>query len=194
MKTGTAQHQLSIEQRLDRLGQHVVRARLFLDLWSYFELDDTRKHIIDTMRDYNEFFRFTPHAYLLTYCIYIAGAFEKRRDTTNFGALIRAMTSAGHLQGLQEEEVAALMLTAKSAAGKVAILRNNAFAHRTSAVSYNDVFDLAKVSAAELRELTDIALNLFNAMAAIRGVTKQHFTELPTRDAKSMMATLANNS
>ncbi|MET4328541.1 hypothetical protein ABIB80_004376 [Bradyrhizobium sp. i1.15.2] len=193
MKTGTAQHQLSIEQRLDRLGQHVVRARLFLDLWSYFELNDTRKHIIDTMRD-NEFFRFTPHAYLLTYCIYIAGAFEKRRDTTNFGALIRAMTSAGHLQGLQEEEVAALMLTAKSAAGKVAILRNNAFAHRTSAVSYNDVFDLAKVSPAELRELTDIALNLFNAMAAIRGVTKQHFTELPTREAKSMMATLANNS
>ncbi|NYG49872.1 hypothetical protein GGD67_007371 [Bradyrhizobium sp. IAR9] len=185
------QKQLSIDQRLDRLGQHVVRARLFLDLWSYFELDDTRQHIIETMRDYNEFFRFTPHAYLLTYCIYIAGAFEARRDTINFGALIRDMTGAGHLKGSQEAEVAALMMTAKSAARKVAILRNNAFAHRTSAISYNDVFDLAKVAPAELRALTDAALKLFNLLAAIRGVAKQYFTDLPTKDAKGMMAALA---
>jgi hypothetical protein len=28
---------LSLNQRLDRIGQHIVRARLFLDLWFYFE-------------------------------------------------------------------------------------------------------------------------------------------------------------
>jgi hypothetical protein len=54
--------QLSLDKRLDRLGQHIVRARLYLDLWYYFEADDTRRHIIETMREYNEFFRFTPHA------------------------------------------------------------------------------------------------------------------------------------
>lgn len=186
--------QLSIDERLDRLGQHIVRARLFLDLWRYFELDDTRRHIIETMREYNEYFRFTPHAYLLSYCIYIAGCFEKRKDTINFGAVIRDMVGAGHLQGPEEAEIAALMAKAKSAAERVIILRHNAFAHRTSRMSYNDVFELAKVSPAGLRELTDVALDLFNAMAEVRGITKQDFTNLPAEDAKSIMAALAKNT
>ncbi|SPP95609.1 conserved protein of unknown function [Bradyrhizobium vignae] len=28
-----------------------------------------------------EFFRFAPHAYLSTYCIYMAGVFERKHDT-----------------------------------------------------------------------------------------------------------------
>jgi hypothetical protein len=58
-------HPLPLNQRLDRIGQHIVRARLFLDLWFYFEERDSRRQIIETMREYNEFFRFTPHAYLV---------------------------------------------------------------------------------------------------------------------------------
>lgn len=185
--------QLTLEQRLHRLGQHAVRARLFLDLWYYFEADDTRQHIIETMGEYNEFFRFTPHAYLLTYCIYIAGAFEKRRDTINFTALIQDTATGGHLQRSHEATVTALIPTAERIAKKVTILRHNAFAHRTSRMSYNDVFDLANVTPIELRELTDLALKLFNALAEAVGVTKQYFTELPTEDAKSMMADLAKS-
>src|SRR5450759_2477524 len=63
---------LPLNQRLDRIGQHIVRARLFLDLWFYFEEQDSRRKIIDTMQEYSEFFRFTPHAYITTYVIYMA--------------------------------------------------------------------------------------------------------------------------
>ncbi|RXG88728.1 hypothetical protein [Bradyrhizobium zhanjiangense] len=182
--------QLSLDQRLDRIGQHIVRARLFLDLWYYFEENDTRQHIIDTMREYNEFFRFTPHAYLVTYGIYIAGVFEKRRDTINFWVLIREMTAGGCLNGATAASVSNLMTKTKALAGKVSILRHNAFAHRSSRMSCDDVFGLAKVSASELRELTEVALDLFNALAAVRGLPMQHFSPLPVEDAKSMMATL----
>jgi hypothetical protein len=45
---------LPLNQRLDRIGQHIVRARLFLDLWFYFEEQDSRRKIIDTMEQYSE--------------------------------------------------------------------------------------------------------------------------------------------
>lgn len=188
------QKQLSLGQRLDRLGQHIVRARLFLDLYLYFEEHHSRQVIVETMREYNEFFRFTPHAYLVSFGIYIAGVFEKRRDTINFGAIIRDMTAAGDIQGSHKSTIEMLMTKAKSSADKATILRHNAFAHRTSKMSYDDVFDLAKISPSELRELTDVALDLFNSLAIVRGQKVQDFTDLPIEAAKSMMEALANAS
>jgi hypothetical protein len=37
---------LPLNERLERLGQHIVRARLFLDLWFYFEEGDSRRKIL----------------------------------------------------------------------------------------------------------------------------------------------------
>jgi hypothetical protein len=67
---------LPLNQRLDHIGQHIVRARLFLDLWFYFEERVSRRKIIETMQKYSEFFIFTPHAYLVAYVIYMAGVFD----------------------------------------------------------------------------------------------------------------------
>ena len=100
------------------------------------------------------------------------------------------MIAAGDLQGSHKVTIEMLMAKAKSSANKVTILRHNAFAHRTSKMSYDDVFDLAKISPGELRELTDVALDLFNALAVSRGQQEQHFTDLPISDAKSMMEAL----
>ena len=42
---------IPLNQRLDRIGQHIVRARLFLDLWFYFE-GDSRRKIIEIMQEF----------------------------------------------------------------------------------------------------------------------------------------------
>jgi hypothetical protein len=118
--------QLPLNQRLDRIGQHVVRARLFLDLWFYFEERDSRRKIIETMREYNEFFRFTPHAYLVAYVIYMAGVFDKRRGTISLPHLAREMKTSGHLKGQGAAKVDALLAQAKRVADKVTILRHEA--------------------------------------------------------------------
>src|SRR5260370_23326515 len=89
---------LPLNKRLDRIGQHIVRARLFLDLWFYFEERDSRRKIIESMREYNEFFRFTPHAYLVAYVIYIAGVFDKRRETISLALCVREAMSSGQLK------------------------------------------------------------------------------------------------
>lgn len=51
---------LSLDERLYRAGQHVLRSRLFFDLWFYFEGAETRPHIFETMCNYNDFFGSRP--------------------------------------------------------------------------------------------------------------------------------------
>jgi hypothetical protein len=182
---------LPLNNRLGRLGQHIVRARLFLDLWFYFEERDSRRKIIGIMREYNEFFRFTPHAYLATYVIYMAGVFDKSRGTISLAPLIRELKAAGHLKAQDALVVDALLAKAKPIADKVAILRHKAFAHRSAHTSYNNVFKMAAVTPAQLRELTDTALEITNRLLLAHGFQDQHFTELPREAAQAMMKALA---
>jgi hypothetical protein len=179
-----------LNERLDRIGQHIVRARLFLDLWFYFEERDSRRKIIETMLDYNEFLRFTPHAYLVTYVIYMAGVFDKTRGTISLAHLAREMTAAGHLKGPDAATVETLLVEAKPIADKVVILRHKAFAHRSADISYDDVFKEAAVRPDQLRELTDIALKIANRLLLARRLQDQYFTELPREAAEAMMKVL----
>lgn len=191
MTTSAQAPALPLKVRVDRVAQHVIRARLFLDLWFYFEEDRSRREIIETMREYGEFFRFTPHAYLVTYVVYVAGIFETRQDTISLVVLIREMKAAGQLNGQDEAAVSSLLSSAKPIAKKVAILRNNAIAHRTISMSYNEVFKLADITPGELRDVTDIALKIANRLLQSCGLQDQHFTDLPREDAVSMMTALA---
>jgi hypothetical protein len=181
---------LPLEKRLYRAGQHVVRAGLFLDLWFYFEEKTTRAKIIDTMREYNEFFRFTPHAYLAAYVIHIAAMFDKTRGTISLTRLANEMKAARLIQGEQAKEVDALFVEAAPVVEKVNILRHNAFAHLAS-ISYNDVFKLAKVRPDQLRDLTKLALKIANRLLLARGLKDECFTTLPREDAEKMMKALA---
>ena len=181
-----------LNQRLDRIGQHIVRARLFLDLWFYFEERDSRRKIIDTMREYNEFFRFTPHAYLTTYVIYMAGVFDKSKGTISLAPLIREVKAAGQLKANDAAIVDALLGKAKPIAEKVAMLRHKAFAHRSAHIAYDDVFKMAAVKPDQLRNLTDIALKITNRLLLARRLQDQYFTELPREAAEAMMKALGN--
>jgi hypothetical protein len=189
--TTRPQKRLPLEERLYRAGQHVVRARLFFDLWFYFEAKATRAKIIETVREYNEFFRFTPHAYLLSYVIHIAAMFDKTRDTISLTRLAKEMKVAGLIQGQEAAEVGALLDEAAPIAAKVAILRHNAFAHRNASISYDDVFKLAAVRPDQLRDLTVVALKIANRLLLARGLKDEYFTTLPREDAEAMMKALA---
>ena len=125
----------SLNERLDRLGQHIVRARLFLELWFYFEEEESRRPILGVMREYNEFFRFTPHAYFISYVIYISGVFDKAKGTNKIDDIIREAKKVGHLKGQDAVDLEALFGRATLLADKVKVLRDNAFAHQSAHIS-----------------------------------------------------------
>jgi hypothetical protein len=189
--TRTQEKPLPLDQRLDRVSQHVVRARLFLDLWYYFAEDKSRRKIINIMEDYSEFFRFTPHAYLLSYIIYMAGVFDKTKHTISLTHLVPEMKAVGHIKGQEAGKVDEYLAEASLIADKVAVLRHKAFAHRSAHISYDDVFKLADVRPDQLRDLTEIALKIANRLLLARGLSEAHVAELPREAAEAMMKALA---
>jgi hypothetical protein len=185
---------LTFNERVYRIGQHVIRARLFFDLWYYFEGEETRSKIVDIMEEYNEFFKFTPHAYLTSHLIYIAGVFDKTKGTISFIHLIREAIKIGVVNPGDANKLDKLMADAKPLADKAAVLRHGAFAHRSASVSYNDTFKQAAVTPEELRELTDIALAIANNLLAACGLQSQYFRTLPREAAEAMMKALEARS
>jgi hypothetical protein len=182
---------LPLKERLDRIGWHIVRARHLLDLWLYFEEQGSRDQIIETMEEYDAFFRLTPHAYVVAYVIYMAGVFDKSQDTISLLHLVPEMKTAGQLKEQDAAAVDALMDEAKPVADKVRILRHKAFAHRSAHISYDDVFEMAGVKAAELRGLTNSALEIANRLLRAHGRSVQHFTGFPREAAEEMMKALS---
>jgi AbiU2 len=181
---------LPLDERLYRAGQHVVRSRLFFDLWFYFEGAETRSKIIETMREYNEFFRFTPHAYFVAYVVHIAAMFDKGTNTISLMRLMHEMKKARLIRGQAITELDALLAEATPIVSKVTILRHYAFAHR-SATIYNATFEKAAVTATQLSDLTEIALKIANRLLLARGLKDEVFTPLPLEAAKAMMKALA---
>jgi hypothetical protein len=181
---------LPIDDRIERAAQLVLRSRVFFDIWFYFESNDTRPALLNTMEEYNEFFRFAPHAHLVAFVVTICALFDKRRDTLSLLNLVTEMTSANLLSSLSQSEVGALVDEAKPLVSKIRILRHNAFAHRSAIMSYDDVFKMAALTPLQMRKLTEIALKITNQLARARGRGEHFFNELVRGAAEAMMKTL----
>jgi hypothetical protein len=182
---------LSIDERIERAGQLVVRTRCFYDIWIYYEGEETRPAIIDTMQCFSEFFRFDSHANFVAFIVHVYALFEKRKDTINLPRLVKEMKDDKLLPAKYASEVDSLINGAASLTSKVTIIRNNLFGHRTAKMSYEDVFETAKVTANQLRELTDIALKIVNRMLGARGYQTKLFNPLVTSQTKAMFQALA---
>jgi len=183
-----------IDTRLEIAAQLVVRARIFYDIWRYFEGEETRVIIIDTMREYNEFFRFAPHAHFLAFIIQAASLLETRDDTVNLHGLARELMESGTISTQDTSEVSALLSRVKPLASKIAILRNNVFGHRNSNLSYSQTFEKAAVTPNELCDLTDLMLTFVNRLLTMRNLSTHAFTALPVSDAERMMKALLQRS
>jgi hypothetical protein len=79
---------LPIDDRIERAAQLILRSRIFFDIWVYFESNDTRLGLLDTMREFNEFFRFAPHAHFVAFVVTMAALFDKRPDTISLPLLV----------------------------------------------------------------------------------------------------------
>ncbi len=181
---------LPIDERLESAAQLVVRSRIFYDIWLYFEGAETRPAIIDTMRRFNEFFRFDPHAHFVAFVVHIAALFEMSEGNINLSSLAKEMKVANMIPSQEVVEVDALFNQAKQSASKAIILRSNLFAHRSDKLSYADAFRKAAVTPNQLRDLTEIALKIANRPLLARGFKHRVFNPQPRISAEEMLKAL----
>lgn len=182
---------LPADERLATAGQLVARARLLFDIWWLYEGADTRPRIIEAMRQYSEFFRFDSHAHLVAFVVYMAALIDERPDTINLPALAKELETSGLVSTAVTSEVKTLLVQISSMRPKVAILRNNLFAHRSASLSYAEAFRRASIKPNELRELTVTALKIANRLLIARGLSEQLFNPQPLHDAQAMLRALS---
>lgn len=182
---------LPVDKRLETAAQLILRTRIFYDIWRFFEGEETRPSIIETMRCYSEFFRFDPHAHFVAFVVHVAALFDKRRDTVDLPRLAEEFNDSGLISAQVAAEVAALLGQAAPLASKAIILRSNLFAHRSATLSYGDTFKKAAVTPNQLRDLTEIALKAANRLLIARGLRDHVFNPLPLKDAGAMLNALA---
>jgi hypothetical protein len=168
---------LPLDERLNVAAQLLTRARIFYDIWWFYEGADTRPKILGTMNVYSEFFRFDTHAHFVSMVISLAGLFETRSDTINFGALINEAETAPAPKAAVDR-ARELMTGVAGIPSKVAILRSNLFGHRSASLSYAEAFQKADLKPDQLRDLTVVGLKIANTLLKARGLHEQFFNEL----------------
>jgi hypothetical protein len=76
----------------------------------------------------------------------------------------------------------------------VALLRHNLFAHRSRSMTYACVFERAKLTPHDLRELTEVALNIVNLLIEAQGCPTRVYSELPREEAQRLLDALARHA
>ncbi|MFH0342909.1 MAG: hypothetical protein ACHBNF_12435 [Chromatiales bacterium] len=183
---------LPLDGRIKTAAQLATRARIFYDIWWFYEGAGTRPRILSTMNEYSEFFRFDSHAHFVALVVHLASLLS-RSDSVNFSTLVTEAKASGDFPPEAITEAEAI---SSRGAGVVTesrhIARSNLFAHRSASLSFNDTFQRASITGNQLRELTNAGFRIANVLLAARNQPAQFLHNLPKQDAESLLNDLAD--
>ena len=132
------------------------------------------------MDSFSEFFVFTIHAHFVAFVVHMDALFKNSSETINLQSLAKEVNV----------DIDALLKEAKPLTRAVTILRNNLFAHRSASVSYTSAFEMAHVTAGQLRDLTEIALKIANQLLLARGLPDRSFNPGPNEHVEALLRAL----
>ncbi|MGZ4883694.1 MAG: AbiU2 domain-containing protein [Halobacteriota archaeon] len=147
---------------IDELRQATVAADLNYQIWWAYKSPDTRPRFIDTLNGYPLFFQTSIHAHFVALLVALYRLYETRHDTFNIPNLLRSLRAQALLPDSTIDEIELLQKNLKPLWLKVKLLRNEAFAHRTRALSFDEIFKKAKATPNDLRDLIEKTKHLIN--------------------------------
>ena len=143
---------LAQEGQLLVAANAATRARTYLDLWGVTARRESRDKLLKPIHEYWEPLRFVEHAQLVAYCITICTIYDKSRGTLRLTEICRDLGRADLLEPLLPK------------LEKVKHLRDNIFAHRNVATSWEEAFERAKITADDMEALAVGTLDVVNEL------------------------------
>lgn len=180
---------LPLNERLSLVAKLAVRTKIFFDTWWLFENAEERAAIGGVLDEYYEFLRFDQHAHFVAFCVHVCGLFDQDPRANSLPNLFEEL-----FPNSSPSELETQLKSTRKTLRSVVILRNNLFAHRSKSVSYKRAFELAEVTANELRTLCETSMSVANAMLASRGLPAEEFAALPLEHARRMLAALGGRN
>ena len=151
---------LKISDRVLRLEQLALRARVSLDLWIGLHLDTAREPFINALDTYEDYWRFARSDHEDIFIIRITNLFTQDKRTENFRSLIAAAKKSGEIAkdvvGACNVKIVAL----GDLPQRVALIRNMSAAHQHRSIKRNELFSRAKISLNLMTQYSDTALEL----------------------------------
>lgn len=152
---------------ISELRHSVTTASLNYDIWRVYNGEETRPKYIGVMNRYNLFFHTSLHAHFVALLIALYRIYETRKDTCNIPTLLQHLRDQEKIDPEEIECFYEIYDKAKPLWIKVSVLRNMAFGHRSNALTTAEIFQKAKVTPNELRNLVDLTKELLNAVSTV---------------------------
>ena len=151
---------LIINDRVLRLEQLSLRARVSLDLWIALNLDTAREPYTSALDTYEDFWRFARSDHEDIFIIRITNLFTQDKRTENFKSLIAAAKKSGEISKDVLVACNAKIADLKDLPQRVALIRNRSSAHQHRSIRRNEIFSQAKISLNLMTYYSDTALEL----------------------------------
>lgn len=161
-----------------------------MDLWWFCHGNPTRAENLDTMNEYNEFFRFDEHSHLTSFIVHLATLFDRRSDAVKINEVLVNTHKSHPVRSKQFSLPKNLPNSIQAKAKKLLVLRHEAFVHRSKYLSYNDVFKSAQITSDELFQLTNETAEVLNLILKAQNRPQFSFWELHKEDQKKLLADL----
>lgn len=159
---------VTISDRVLRLEQLSLRARVSLDLWIALHLDTAREPFTNALDTYEDFWRFARSDHEDMFIIRITNLFTQDKRTENFKSLIAAAKNSGEIAKDVLVECNAKIAELKDLPQRVALIRNMSSAHQHRSMKRNELFSQAKISLNLMTHYSDTALELSSML--LRGI------------------------
>jgi hypothetical protein len=174
-------------ERVSLQAKLLIRAAVFYDIWRVHSDPQTRGAYIDTMNEYSEYFLFNESVYLSSTINAIYSLTENRPDTLNILASVKMVEERLSERATEIDQIRQEYRNANDKLEKIAILRNNVFAHRSAKLTYEATFEKVQMTPNDVRDSLTTCLGALNALLSLLGADKVEFRELPRDDFVAML-------
>ena len=179
---------IPVERRLEIVTEQIIRAKLFYDIWWFYKGNETRPHIIDTLNNFSEFFRYDEHAHFVSMIVHCAVVWDSRSNNISLCTVAKCILDPRR-NCADRESVSAIEELRKNASGLVKI-RHEAIAHRSGEFDYDEAFRRARVVPASIPVMIEAWLEVANNFRTAKGLPKSEFAELPLVHARRIITKL----
>ena len=156
---------LPLEDRLDAAAKMAMRASVHFDLWWLTASQEGRQEYT-AIENHWEHLRFLQHGQLVAVVGEVHALLDDDKRTISLPTILDEL-QRHHKHSISGAKAA--LRAAKPVFRKLRLLRNNVFAHRTARKSYNAMFEDAKMTPDQLRELINVCIAVTNEMLAALG-------------------------
>jgi len=178
---------------LEKLYRITFDARSNYEIWWIYISKEGRKSYLKIYRHFKEFFETTGYAHISMITVSLYKLFETIDDTVNFKNIIKQAQELGIITDVDLETLKPTLDKAKNIWIKVNQLRSYLFAHRVKDLTVEEIYDKAKITPNQIRDLTDLSLEILNFIAVKAGKKERKFEDWTIRDTYRLLETLKNS-